>query len=184
MKAIVYTRPNTVELQERNIPETPEGWARIRVSHAGICGSDVTIFLGVHPRAKAPLIMGHEFSGYLEVDIPGIAKGTLVTVNPLLSCGKCTPCREGNSHVCQTLGLLGIDRNGGMAEYAVAPIDMIIPVPDGVSAKLGAFIEPIAVTVHAIRIAQFNPGDNAVVFGAGQSVWLQRLACGALARPQ
>lgn len=167
MKAIVYTRPNTVELQERNIPETPEGWARIRVSHAGICGSDVTIFLGVHPRAKAPLIMGHEFSGYLEVDIPGIAKGTLVTVNPLLSCGKCTPCREGNSHVCQTLGLLGIDRNGGMAEYAVAPIDMIIPVPDGVSAKLGAFIEPIAVTVHAIRIAQFNPGDNAVVFGAG-----------------
>lgn len=132
-----------------------------------ICGSDLTIFLGAHPRAKAPLIMGHEFSGYLEQDIPDMPKGTLVTVDPLLSCGHCTPCREGNSHVCQTLGLLGIDCDGGMAEYAIAPIPMIVKVPDGVSPKLAAFVEPIAVTVHAVRMAQFNPGDNALVFGAG-----------------
>lgn len=111
--------------------------------------------------------MGHEFSGYLEQDIPDMPKGTLVTVDPLLSCGHCTPCREGNSHVCQTLGLLGIDCDGGMAEYAVAPIPMSVKVPDGVSPKLAAFVEPIAVTVHAVRMAQFNPGDNALVFGAG-----------------
>ena len=111
--------------------------------------------------------MGHEFSGYLEQDIPDMPNGTLVTVDPLLSCGHCTPCREGNSHVCQTLGLLGIDCDGGMAEYAVAPIPMIVKVPDGVSPKLAAFVEPIAVTVQAVRMAQFNPGDNALVFGAG-----------------
>lgn len=167
MKAIVFTGVKNVEFQQREKPIAPEGWALIRVSHAGICGSDLTIFLGAHPRAKAPLIMGHEFSGYLEQDIPDMPKGTLVTVDPLLSCGHCTPCREGNSHVCQTLGLLGIDCDGGMAEYAIAPIPMIVKVPDGVSPKLAAFVEPIAVTVHAVRMAQFNPGDNALVFGAG-----------------
>ena len=185
MKAIVFTDIKKVELQEREKPVAPEGWARIRVSHAGICGSDLTIFCGAHPRAKAPLIMGHEFSGYLDEDIPGIPKGTLVTVDPLLSCGHCTPCREGNSHVCQTLGLLGIDCDGGMAEYAIAPIPMIIRVPDGVSPKLAAFIEPIAVTVHAVRMAQFNPGDNALLFGAGTiglalAITLRRFGAGSV----
>lgn len=167
MKAVVFEGPNIAAYRELPIPEVPEGRALIKVSHAGICGSDLTIFLGAHPRAKAPLVMGHEFSGYLQSDIPGIKKGTLVTVNPLLSCGQCDPCLSGNSHVCKTLGLLGIDCDGGMAEYATAPIEKILPVPEGISPKLGAFIEPIAVTVHALRTANFTPGDNAVVFGAG-----------------
>lgn len=167
MKAIVFTGPNNVEMRDVPVPAHREGWAKIRVSHAGICGSDLTIFSGAHPRAKAPLVMGHEFSGYLEEDIPGFKKGALVTVNPLLSCGGCEPCRSGDSHVCQTLKLLGIDCDGGMAEYALAPIDRILPVPEGVSAKLGAFIEPIAVAVHALRTAGYPPGDNALVFGAG-----------------
>ena len=167
MKAITFVGPQEVEMRQVPKPEIPEGWALIKVSHAGICGSDLTIFSGHHPRAKAPLIMGHEFSGYLEEDIPGIAKGTLVSVNPLLSCGHCQPCLEGNRHVCKTLGLLGIDCDGGMAEYAIAPIPMIIPVPDGISPKLAAFIEPLAVTVHAARMASYTPGDNALVFGAG-----------------
>ncbi len=167
MKAIVFTAPNCVEMRELPMPAVKEGWVLIRVSNAGICGSDLTIFLGAHPRAKAPLVMGHEFSGCLEQDIPGIKKGTLVTVNPLLSCGKCEPCLSGNAHVCKSLKLLGIDCDGGMAEYAVVPADMIVPVPEGVSSRLGAFIEPVAVTVHAVRMAQFLPGDNALVFGAG-----------------
>lgn len=167
MKAVVFCGPHEVEMRDVPIPAVPEGWALIKVSHAGICGSDLTIFAGAHPRAKAPLVMGHEFSGYLEQDIPGMKKGTLVCVDPLLSCGHCTPCLEGNSHVCSTLGLLGIDCDGGMAEYAIAPVSMIIRVPDGVSPKAAAFIEPVAVTVHAVRMAQFVPGDNALVFGAG-----------------
>lgn len=167
MKAISYMGPNTLTIRDIPVPQPPQGWALIRVSHAGICGSDLTIYLGAHPRAKAPLTMGHEFSGYLVEDIPGISKGTLVTVNPLLSCGTCAPCRNGNAHVCKTLGLLGIDCDGGMAEYVIAPIEKIIAVPDGVSSKLAAFIEPIAVAVHAIRTARFVPGDKTLVFGAG-----------------
>jgi len=167
MKAIVFTGPNGVETRDVPIPQAKEGWALIKVICSGICGTDVTIYLGAHPRAKAPLVMGHEFSGILQQDIPGIKKGSLVTVNPLLSCGTCEPCKTGNSHVCKTLKLLGIDCDGGMSEYAIAPIDKIVPVPEAVSEKLGAFIEPIAVAVHALRMAQYQAGDSALVFGAG-----------------
>jgi 2-desacetyl-2-hydroxyethyl bacteriochlorophyllide A dehydrogenase len=185
MKAIVFTGSNSVEIRDLPIPIVKEGWALIKISHAGICGSDITIFLGAHPRAKAPLIMGHEFSGYLEQDIPGMPMGTLVTVNPLLSCGSCEPCRSGNPHVCKTLKLLGIDCDGGMAEYAIAPIEMIVPVPEGVSPRLGAFIEPIAVAVHALHMAQFQAGYSALVFGAGAiglatAITLRRFGAGTI----
>ena len=168
MKAIVYEGANTISVQDVPKPQPREGWALIKVSHAGICGTDQNIYHGTHPRAKAPLIMGHEFSGTLESDdVPGIKKGTRVTVYPLLSCGKCEPCKTGNMHVCNTLGLVGIDCDGGFAEYVEAPKESIIPLSDKVSNKMGAFVEPVAVCVHALRERDFRPGDNALVFGCG-----------------
>lgn len=168
MKAIVWTKPGTVEYCDVPMPQVPDGWALIRVSHAGICGTDKSIFRGFHPRAKAPLIMGHEYSGTLMSDnVAGIEKGSRVTVYPLLSCGHCTPCREGNQHVCNTLGLVGIDRDGGFAEYTVCPADSVVKMPDSLSMKMGAFVEPTAVAVHALRERKYCPGDNAIVFGAG-----------------
>ncbi len=167
MKAIVYEGANTIAVKDVPMPEVPEGWALVKVSHAGICGTDLNIYAGTHPRAKAPLVIGHEFSGEMAQDAPGLPKGTRVTVYPLLSCGHCEPCRTGNSHVCNTLGLLGIDCDGGMAEYCACPVDKIIPMPENVSDKVGAFVEPIAVTVHALRETGYVPGDNAIVLGAG-----------------
>lgn len=167
MKAIVYEGPNTIAVKEVPTPKVPEGWALVKVSHAGICGTDLNIYAGTHPRAKAPLVIGHEFSGEMAQDAPGLPKGTRVTVYPLLSCGHCEPCRTGNSHVCNTLGLLGIDCDGGMAEYCACPVDKIVPLPENVSDKVGAFVEPIAVAVHALRETGYVPGDNAIVLGAG-----------------
>lgn len=167
MKAIQHMGANVIAVNEIALPEVPEGWGLIRVSHAGICGTDLNIYAGTHPRAKAPLTMGHEFSGAMAADAPGLPKGTRVTVYPLISCGVCTPCKTGNGHVCNSLGLFGIDQNGGMAEYIAVPLDKIIKLPDGVSDKLGAFIEPIAVAVHALRETGYCPGDNALVFGCG-----------------
>lgn len=167
MKAIVYESANQIAVKELAMPNVPAGWALIKVSHAGICGTDLNILAGTHPRAKAPLVMGHEFSGVLMQDIPSLAKGSRVVVYPLLSCGICEPCKTGNKHVCNTLKLIGIDCDGAMAEYVVAPIDTILPLPDSVSFKLGAFIEPIAVAVHAARVNGYQPGDNAIIFGCG-----------------
>jgi len=90
-----------------------------------------------------------------------------VTVYPLLSCGHCQPCLNGYAHVCDTLKLIGIDCDGGMAEYVKVPEDKIVPIPAGFSLKLGAFIEPVSVGVHAVSRSRYRPGDSAVVYGAG-----------------
>lgn len=167
MKSIIYEGANSISVQEKELPGLKEGWALIKVSHVGICGTDLNIYAGAHPRATAPLVMGHEFSGYVVKGHPTLKEGTPVTVNPLLTCGSCASCLSGQSHVCETLKLVGIDCDGGMAEYVLAPVERIIPLPEGVSAKLGALIEPVAVAVHTARQGGYLPGDNVVVFGGG-----------------
>lgn len=167
MKAIVFKGRNRVICEEVPSPKVPSGWALIKVTHAGVCGTDLSIYGGTHPRAKPPLVIGHEFSGEMAEDAPGLPRGTRVTVYPLLSCRQCGPCKNGDIHACDRLQLLGVDCDGAMAEYAVAPIDQIYRLPDNVSGKLGAFVEPVAVTVHALREAEFRPGDQAMVFGCG-----------------
>ena len=167
MKAVQYLGPENVSFAQVPAPEPPPGFCRVKVAYAGICGGDLNIFAGTHPRAKAPLIPGHEFSGVLDHDVKDLKKGTPVAVFPLISCGDCTPCRTGNSHVCNTLKLIGIDVDGGMGEYVIVPEDTLVPLPAGIDLKVGALIEPIAVAVHNIRETGYRPGDNALVIGAG-----------------
>ena len=96
-----------------------------------------------------------------------IKKGDRVVPYPLLSCGHCKACRNGNEHVCNTLGLIGIDVDGGMCESVYVDEDVLYKVPEGVSDKAAAVIEPLAVLVHAIHMSGFEPLDTAVVAGAG-----------------
>ncbi|NLA12404.1 MAG: alcohol dehydrogenase catalytic domain-containing protein [Firmicutes bacterium] len=168
MRGIVFTGPGAVEYRDNlRMPELERGWALIEVSHVGVCGSDLTIFEGKHPRARAPLVMGHEFSGYLRTTHPQFKKGDLVTVYPYLSCGQCEPCKHGQVHVCKGLRIIGIDLNGGMAEYVKVPHESIEKVPDGISPPLAAFIEPVGISVHAVRQGGYQPGESVAVFGAG-----------------
>ena len=167
MKAIVYEEPEKVTVKDVDMPKVKKGEVLIKVKYAGICGTDLNIYAGTHPRAKAPLIPGHEFSGIVVSDGEKYNKGTRVAAYPLLSCGKCEPCHTGNEHVCDHLGLLGIDCDGAMAEYVSVAEDKLVKLPDDMSDELGAFVEPAAVTVHALRENNFKPGDNALVFGCG-----------------
>ena len=167
MKSIIYKWAGEVVSEEKAVPAPGAGEVLIKVAYAGICGSDMFIYQGTHPRAQAPLVMGHEFSGVIEAGHPTLAKGTPVTVYPLLSCGQCEPCKNGTPHVCNTLKLIGIDCDGGMAEYVKVPADKVVEIPAGLNLKLGAFIEPVAVGVHAVRRSGYKPGDTAVVYGAG-----------------
>ncbi len=167
MKSIVYQSAQQVTVEDKPLPEVAAGECLIKVAYVGVCGSDMNIYHGVHPRAKAPLIMGHEFSGTLVKGHPTLAAGSPVTVYPLLSCGQCDPCKNGYAHVCNTLKLIGIDCDGGMAEYVKVPVDKVMAIPPSLSLKYGAFIEPLAVGVHAVRRSGYKPGDRAVIFGAG-----------------
>lgn len=171
MKALVWRE--RVEIEDMPPPAPPApGWATVKVRRAGICGSDVTITAGKHPRAKPPLVPGHEFMGVVAATNPadagnGLEIGRRVVVEPLLACGECRPCSRGFDHVCEKLRLLGVESDGGFAEFVNAPVARVYPLPDGISDEEAALIEPLAVAVHAVSLARPGPEDTVAVLGAG-----------------
>ena len=172
MRALVWKEINKVELIENVVkPELKQGYIRIKVKYTCFCGSDMTIVHGRHPRAKAPLILGHEFMGsidYLPDDYKGdLIIGQRVTVEPLIACGECKDCKNGNNHVCGALKLIGVETDGGFAEYVNAPIDKVFALPDNVSDKEAALIEPAAVAVHSVDYGRITTDENVLVMGAG-----------------
>lgn len=167
MKALVYVGPKQVEVRDIQSPIPKAGQVKLKIKYCGICGSDIGIYLGTHPRAKAPLVLGHEFLGEVLEDGGRLKQGDRVVAFPLLSCGGCLPCRTGNSHVCNTLGLIGIDKDGAISEYACVDEDVLFKVPDTLSDKAAALIEPLAVIVRAIHQAQMQALDTTLVVGAG-----------------
>ena len=176
MKALIYRDMDVVEVVEREAPVPGAGEALVKVGVAGICGTDIAIAMGKHPRATAPLVLGHEFAGEVValcasgaqyVGGGAIAAGDHVTVFPLLSCGACWSCTHGAAHVCRTLRMIGIDRDGGMAQFMTVSTDLLSKLPDGMPLELGALIEPLAVGVHAVKMGRVGADDRVVVMGAG-----------------
>lgn len=168
MTAARWVATDEVEVTDVPVPEVPAGWALVKVAYNGICGTDLSILHGKHPRAAAPLIMGHEISGWvLQAGATGPAAGSLVIVEPLISCGQCKACRDGLTHVCRRLGLYGIDAPGGLAQLVALPPEVLHAVPDGVDARTAALAEPLAVAVHAVDLSGMAPGDTVAVYGAG-----------------
>ena len=169
MKALVWRDDVALEDVDKPRPGTKD--TLIRVGAGSICGSDLTITAGKHPRAKPPLILGHEFMGVVEeipknVDAPFYV-GDRVVVEPLLSCKKCGPCRAGYEHVCSNLKLLGVETDGGFAEYVAAPAEKVYPIPESIPDHVAALIEPVSVAVHAVDYARFRGGERIAVLGAG-----------------
>jgi (R,R)-butanediol dehydrogenase/meso-butanediol dehydrogenase/diacetyl reductase len=171
MKAISYQGKNAIAVVDKPVPRATGNQVLIQVAYAGICGTDLSIAAGKHPRATPPLVMGHEFSGRV-VELPqdshsDLHVGDSVTVYPLLSCGECYICQMGLPHVCRDLKLLGIDTDGAFAEYVLAQEDAVLRVPDSLAGVQGALIEPLAVCVHSARMSRLQIGDTVVVTGAG-----------------
>jgi (R,R)-butanediol dehydrogenase / meso-butanediol dehydrogenase / diacetyl reductase len=179
MRAVRYQGAHTLTVDEASVPTLGPGQVLIRVAFAGMCGTDVHIYEGLHPRARPGVILGHEISGEVvavenrELPIP---VGTHVVVEPLLACGRCVACREGNYHLCREHGLLGIDANGGFAEFVAVSSERIHPVPAGVDLTEAALVEPLAVAIHAVRRGSVAVGDHVLVFGAGPIGLLTALA--------
>jgi 2-desacetyl-2-hydroxyethyl bacteriochlorophyllide A dehydrogenase len=170
MLAARYLGPNRIEAQEVLIPTIGPEEALVQVEACGFCGSDLNIIAGTHPRARAPLIVGHELSGRiveLNEASHGLSVGDRVTMFPLISCGKCYSCTHGMPHICRTLKLYGFDVDGGMAEFIRLPAASLIKLPDDMPANIGALIEPLAVAVHGVRRTTLDCVETAVVLGAG-----------------
>lgn len=171
MKALVYKSPGKIAVEDIPVPSPKKGEVLVKVKKAGICGSDIGIIHGVHPRVIPPLIPGHEFAGEVVQIIPGdkhgFCEGDRVTVFPLIFCGKCLPCQNNYPHVCQNLNLIGIDCPGGFGEYVTVPVKHLLKLPDDVDYLKGALIEPLAVGIHSVEMCKPEVNDLSVVMGAG-----------------
>ena len=170
MLAARYLGPERLEAVEVAVPAIGAGEALVAVEACGFCGSDLSIVAGTHPRARAPLTLGHELCGRIveiDADGGGLAAGDRVAVFPLIVCGECHACLHGLEHVCRRLRLFGFDADGGMAEYVKLPVSALMKLPDGMPSRIGALIEPLAVTVHGVGRANLEGVALAVVMGAG-----------------
>jgi len=170
MLAARYLRPEHLAACEIPIPVIGDEEALLKVEACGFCGSDISIVAGTHPRAKAPLTLGHELCGRIvEINTSGscFSTGEQVTVYPLITCGECHACTHGNPHVCRNLRLFGFDVDGGMAEYVKLPVSSLMKLPEAMPSRIGALIEPLAVAVHGVARVSLESVELAVVLGAG-----------------
>jgi 2-desacetyl-2-hydroxyethyl bacteriochlorophyllide A dehydrogenase len=172
MKAAVIRKYGTIGLEEAEKPEVKDGYVLVRVKYASICGTDQHIFRGeFHPRTSLPLIPGHEFGGVIEKingDIQGLAPGDKVTVDPIIWCGTCAACKAGHYPACTTLKLVGIDLNGGFAEYISVPSHMIYKVPGHISDEHVSLVEILSIGFHASARSGLDKNDDILIMGAGK----------------
>lgn len=167
MKAISCDAPGQLRLVDIATPALQPGWVRIGIRHIGICGTDYHIFEGSHPFLDYPRVMGHELSGVvLDPNSSSFAKDDPVVVNPYLNCGACPPCRDGKPNCCETLKVIGVHSDGGMAEEIVIPAQNLYPAT-GLSLRDAAMVEFLAIGAHAVRRSAIKPGDRALVVGGG-----------------
>lgn len=171
MRAAYYGGAETISMGESVSAAPGTGEVQIRVSHCGICGTDLHIFHGrMDHRVKTPQVIGHEMSGTIQAvgeGVAGWAVGDRVTVRPLDACGECPACRKGHSHICMKLKFIGIDTPGAMQGLWTVPAQTLHRLPAALSFEQGALIEPLAVACHDVRLSELVAGEFAVVLGGG-----------------
>lgn len=177
MKAAFYEGNRRIRVGESApVAPGPEE-VRIRVSHCGICGTDLHIFHGaMDKRVRTPAVLGHEMSGQI-VEVGGAVEGwragDRVTVMPL-DFGERPP--PGHSHIADFMKFMGIDTPGAFQGSWTVPASTLFRLPDSLSFELGALVEPLAVACHDVRLGEVKPGENVVVIGGGPIGMLVALA--------
>jgi 2-desacetyl-2-hydroxyethyl bacteriochlorophyllide A dehydrogenase len=170
MKALVYEGPSSMQIREIDMPIPRPDEVIIRIERVGICGSELSGYLGHNSLRKPPLVMGHEFSGTIEVAGSGsirFRQGDRVTANPLVSCGHCQACTTGAAQLCSERKLIGAHLPGAFAEYVAIAEKNVYPLKDHVSFDEGAFTEPCACAAHICKLLKLLPTDKLLIMGAG-----------------
>lgn len=193
MKAAVWYAKEDIRIEDVPEPAVGPGEVKVKINTCGICGSDLHEFRSgpfiiprkAHPltgRSGGPVILGHEFSAdVVEVSdkIQSFQPGDRIVANPLIYCGECHYCQNGQHIMCTKLGTFGFAADGAFAEYAVFPARSLLKLPDAVTDEMGAFVEPLAVALHGVNRSRMALGSSVAVIGAGPIGLLVMQACKA-----
>jgi 2-desacetyl-2-hydroxyethyl bacteriochlorophyllide A dehydrogenase len=169
MKAALLRAPRQIEIEETVEPVAREREVVIEPVRAGVCGSDVSFYLG-HRTGDYPLILGHELIGRVVATGGRVTRfqvGQRVTVEPNFPCGACAFCLAGRGCICPNKLSMGLNVPGCFAQRVAAPEEFVWVLPDAISDEDGACIEPMAVSVHALRQSGARAGDTVAVVGCG-----------------
>lgn len=169
MKIALLESPRRFAVAAKPLRALAAGEVLVRVNACGVCGTDLHIVEGAS-RARPPVVLGHEFAGVVEESsrtVRTFAAGDPVAVDPNISCGVCFYCRRGLVHLCSDLRALGVDIDGGMAEYCIVPEAQLYRLPPELPPDASAFIEPLSCCVHGIERANIAIGDTVVILGGG-----------------
>jgi len=170
MKSVVIERPGELQVRERPALTPAAGEVRVKVQYASICGSDVHIWHGHNPFARYPRVIGHEFFGRIDAVGEGVDAsrvGERVAVDPVVSCGHCYPCSIRRPNVCSELQVIGVHRDGGFSQYAVAPAANAYCLPESIPDKLASLVEPFTIAANITAFLKPQPNDVALIYGAG-----------------
>ncbi len=169
MKAALFTGDRHLSIVERDLRRLCDGEALVQVHACGICGTDLHIIEGT-ARSSPPVVLGHEYAGRV-LDIAGespvLTIGARVAVDPNISCGSCAYCRRGLVHLCSNLIALGVDRDGGMAEFSIVPLQQLYALPETLTPETACLVEPVSCALHGIDRAGIRLGDTVVILGGG-----------------
>lgn len=168
MDVVVCQQPGLLVAERRQIPDAAEGEILVRVKRVGICGTDMHIFRGTQPYLSYPRIMGHEIAGVVAEAPTGSAlgAGSQVFVVPYFSCESCAACLNGKPNCCHRLEVLGVHRDGALANYVSVPARFVHSA-EGVTLDQAAMIEFLAIGAHAVARGTVNKGQRVLVSGAG-----------------
>ena len=171
MDAIEFTDDHVARLVDIGRPKLQRGQAVVRITSAGICGSDLTALSGRHPFRIPPLVSGHEGGGIITtIDAPDstLQPGDRVAIEPQRSCEHCDECASGFGHLCTQKIMLGMaEWPGTLAEEVLVPVNKLYRVDDRVSEDRLALIEPLAVAMHAVAQAEVSARTSVAVLGGG-----------------
>jgi len=164
----VIDRPGEARVIEMERPAADPQLATMRVRRIGLCGSDLTTYLGKNPMVTYPRIPGHEVAATLE-HVPanelGLKAGMNVTLSPYTSCGKCTSCRQGRFNACRDNQTLGVQRDGALMDFLSVPVEKIYAAP--LPLEELALVEPLTVGCHAVARGLVTAKDTVAVYGCG-----------------
>ena len=170
MRTVSLDRPEHFAFSDSVLPRMPGlGEALVRVLTVGICGTDLHAFEGTQPFFSYPRILGHELA--VEIlstgdDVEGFRPGDKCAVNPSLPCGECAACRIGRTNCCAKMCVIGVHVDGGMRDVIVLPAKQLYRC-EKLTAVMIPLVETLGVGIHAVGRAGIQPGDRALVFGAG-----------------